>query len=61
MTVVKAQLGKRAPILRQNSIHCETIHKYEAMIVVKAQLGKRASILRQNPSISVGAYLGTSV
>ena len=55
MTVVKAQLGKRAPILRQNSIHCETIHKYEAMIVVKAQLGKRAPILRHNISISAGA------
>ena len=55
MTVVKAQLGKRAPILRQNSIHCETIHKYQAVIVVKAQLGKRAPILRHNISISAGA------
>ena len=48
-------------IVVKQFINCETIHKYEAMIVVKVQLGKRAPILRQNSSISVGAYLGTSV
>ena len=54
MIVVKAQLGKRASILRQNP-------SISVGACVKAQLGKRASILRQNPSISVGAYLGMSV